>query len=617
MSTASTLVNGGGGSSGGGSVTELSLAELRDIAARQQARIDAQLNDLRHRQLALNRLRKDSNGLTNGGGLAAAVEDRDNRLNRLRLQRKQLDEYRQANAQLAAQLAQARDAFQRRSEELAKLDQRVEAMQKLAESRQQQQLQHHQQPHQHPTLPSPDSRLARLREAVLQRRQQSEQLRLKATATTGASATKVVTDRETAVGAERPPSPPASHWHRHHHAPRNVIIASACRRGGQLPAEAAAATAQRYREAARLAYEAAAAKEQLEQQQKQQQQQQQQQQNQQQQQQAVSLTTDGIEDLIRLEASANPEEKRRSLVVVQDPPGAPIGWRAPIARPDDEETASSSSANVSAADASSTVDNNINSNNDSEPAAAVQTGNETDNDKLDDKPATTVDSNLSDDKKKKLINKSDRSVAFDPLTVLLDAAMEGDPSQIRACVSVDISASNEEGITALHNAVCAGHTDCVKLLIELGADVNSADIDGWTPLHCSVSCNHLALTQLLVRSGAAIYCATRADFETPLDLCHEGGAVERFLLDEAGKLGKDNEGRVYAVADYQPERSDELALRQLSQLLVVRGAEPDEPDWFWCRDGNAEGYAPKSLLSLYPLGGAGASSEEADRASSA
>ena len=43
----------------------------------------------------------------------------------------------------------------------------------------------------------------------------------------------------------------------------------------------------------------------------------------------------------------------------------------------------------------------------------------------------------------------------------------------------DVSAPNDEGITALHNAICAGHYDIVKYLVEFGADVNSPDSDGW------------------------------------------------------------------------------------------------------------------------------------------
>ncbi len=53
----------------------------------------------------------------------------------------------------------------------------------------------------------------------------------------------------------------------------------------------------------------------------------------------------------------------------------------------------------------------------------------------------------------------------------------------------DPSASNDEGITALHNAICAGHFEIVKFLVEFGCNVNSPDSDGWYVelMQCSVA----------------------------------------------------------------------------------------------------------------------------------
>jgi len=47
------------------------------------------------------------------------------------------------------------------------------------------------------------------------------------------------------------------------------------------------------------------------------------------------------------------------------------------------------------------------------------------------------------------------------------------------------SEANDEGITALHNSICAGNFDIVKFLVELGCDVNAADTDGWFVYLCS------------------------------------------------------------------------------------------------------------------------------------
>ena len=49
------------------------------------------------------------------------------------------------------------------------------------------------------------------------------------------------------------------------------------------------------------------------------------------------------------------------------------------------------------------------------------------------------------------------------------------------------SMPNDEGITPLHNAVCAGHHHIVKFLLDFGVKVNAADSDGWSV----PSVNHL------------------------------------------------------------------------------------------------------------------------------
>lgn len=53
-------------------------------------------------------------------------------------------------------------------------------------------------------------------------------------------------------------------------------------------------------------------------------------------------------------------------------------------------------------------------------------------------------------------------------------------TRLSTCPQVDDpSTANDEGITALHNAVCAGHTEIVKFLVQYGVNVNAADSDGW------------------------------------------------------------------------------------------------------------------------------------------
>lgn len=74
-----------------------------------------------------------------------------------------------------------------------------------------------------------------------------------------------------------------------------------------------------------------------------------------------------------------------------------------------------------------------------------------------------------------------RRVSFDPLALLLDASLEGELELVKKTAKEvpNPSSANDEGITALHNAICAGHLDIVKFLVEFGCDVNAQDSDGW------------------------------------------------------------------------------------------------------------------------------------------
>uniref|UniRef100_A0A8C9RUP1 Protein phosphatase 1, regulatory subunit 13Bb n=1 Tax=Scleropages formosus TaxID=113540 RepID=A0A8C9RUP1_SCLFO len=130
-------------------------------------------------------------------------------------------------------------------------------------------------------------------------------------------------------------------------------------------------------------------------------------------------------------------------------------------------------------------------------------------------------------------------VKFNPLALLLDASLEGEFDLVQRIIYEveNPSQPNDEGITPLHNAVCAGHHHIVKFLLDFGVNVNAADSDGWTPLHCAASCNSVHLCKLLVESGAAIFASTISDVETAADKCEEmeEGYIQcsQFLYGEA------------------------------------------------------------------------------------
>uniref|UniRef100_A0A8C0Y5W7 Tumor protein p53 binding protein, 2a n=1 Tax=Cyprinus carpio carpio TaxID=630221 RepID=A0A8C0Y5W7_CYPCA len=189
-------------------------------------------------------------------------------------------------------------------------------------------------------------------------------------------------------------------------------------------------------------------------------------------------------------------------------------------------------------------------------------------------------------------------VRFNPLALLLDSSLEGELDLVQWVE--DPSQPNDEGITALHNAVCAGHTDIVKFLVQFGVNVNAADSDGWTPLHCAASCNNVQVCKFLVESGAAVFAMTYSDMQTAADKCEEmeEGYTQcsQFLYGVQEKMGIMNRGVVYGLWDYESEQDDELSFREGDCMTVLRREDEDETEWWWVRSASGEGYVPRNLL---------------------
>ncbi|XP_026883500.2 apoptosis-stimulating of p53 protein 2b isoform X2 [Electrophorus electricus] len=196
-------------------------------------------------------------------------------------------------------------------------------------------------------------------------------------------------------------------------------------------------------------------------------------------------------------------------------------------------------------------------------------------------------------------------VRFNPLALLLDSSLEGEYDLVQRIIYEveDPSMPNDEGITALHNAVCAGHTEIVKFLVQFGVNVNAADSDGWTPLHCAASCNSVQVCKFLVECGAAVFATTHSDMQTAADKCEEleeGYAqCSQFLYGVQEKMGVMNRGVVYALWDYEAESADELSFREGDCMTVLRREDGEETEWWWARCGDNEGYIPRNLLGLY------------------
>ncbi|XP_077578092.1 relA-associated inhibitor isoform X1 [Stigmatopora nigra] len=76
---------------------------------------------------------------------------------------------------------------------------------------------------------------------------------------------------------------------------------------------------------------------------------------------------------------------------------------------------------------------------------------------------------------------SGRRARLSPLVLALDGALVGELETVQRAVQEmpDPSQPNDEGITALHNAICGGHHNVVDFLVRAGANVSAPDSHGW------------------------------------------------------------------------------------------------------------------------------------------
>ncbi|XP_073337695.1 relA-associated inhibitor isoform X2 [Pagrus major] len=201
-------------------------------------------------------------------------------------------------------------------------------------------------------------------------------------------------------------------------------------------------------------------------------------------------------------------------------------------------------------------------------------------------------------------NGSGRRARLSPLVLLLDGALVGELETVQRAVQemTDPSQPNDEGITALHNAICGGHYNVVDFLVRIGANVSAPDSHGWTPLHCSASCNDRPLCEFLVRNGAAVMAMTQSDGATASQKCDPYAAgfedCESFLRGVEEAMGVENSGVLYALWNYPAQAADELSFKEGDMVTILQ--KPEGSDWWWASLCGREGLVPSNYFGLFP-----------------
>uniref|UniRef100_UPI003AAAC516 relA-associated inhibitor n=1 Tax=Centroberyx gerrardi TaxID=166262 RepID=UPI003AAAC516 len=199
---------------------------------------------------------------------------------------------------------------------------------------------------------------------------------------------------------------------------------------------------------------------------------------------------------------------------------------------------------------------------------------------------------------------SGRRARLSPLVLLLDGSLVGELETVQRAMQEmnDPSRPNDEGITALHNAICGGHYNVVDFLVRIGANVSAPDSHGWTPLHCAASCNDRLLCEFLVRNGAAVMAVTESDGATAAQKCDPYAVgfeeCESFLRGVEEAMGAENSGVLYALWNYPAQAADELSFKEGDMVTILQ--KPEGVDWWWASLCGREGFVPNNYFGLFP-----------------
>lgn len=164
-----------------------------------------------------------------------------------------------------------------------------------------------------------------------------------------------------------------------------------------------------------------------------------------------------------------------------------------------------------------------------------------------------------------------RNIYFSDSVMLLEAAARNDIEEVRRLLSRGVTpdATNEDGLTALHQCCIDNNEAMMRLLLDHGANVNAEDSEKWTPLHAAATCGNLNLVRILIQRGANLL-AVNGDGNMPYDICEEERTLDAIESEMAAR------GVTQRLIDDTRASTEMRMLRDVAEM-VKEGMDLDEP----------------------------------------
>ncbi|XP_028042308.1 protein phosphatase 1 regulatory subunit 16A isoform X2 [Bombyx mandarina] len=164
-----------------------------------------------------------------------------------------------------------------------------------------------------------------------------------------------------------------------------------------------------------------------------------------------------------------------------------------------------------------------------------------------------------------------RNIYFSDSVMLLEAAARNDIDEVRRLLARGVTpdATNEDGLTALHQCCIDNNEAMMRLLLDHGANVNAEDSEKWTPLHAAATCGNLNLVRILIQRGANLL-AVNGDGNMPYDICEEERTLDAIESEMAAR------GVTQRLIDETRAATEMRMLLDVAEL-VKEGMDLDEP----------------------------------------